>query len=302
MNTKTVFYAAAIVAGLTACDNAGKPSHQSAGPAPEVRGQAIAKLQEQQPAVPVAKAAEGPKPAPSLELPVNEKGEAVLPVEQPEIPKPDLPIAKDEVVKVAAANIKDTSNPKPPAPQPAVKPAAGKKPAPKVETTEKPAPKADGEKAVAKAGEGEPELIDGEYLGVNFDKLASFEYEVPEEEYDPDKEPDPDAKTADQIPVEIKGFNKKRVALKGFMLPLKVEDGLITELLIMRDQSMCCYGTVPKINEWVSVRMTGKGVKPIMDQAVTVYGRLKVGEIRENGYLVGIYEMDGEKMIGPLEF
>ena len=85
------------------------------------------------------------------------------------------------------------------------------------------------------------------------------------------------------------------------MLPLKVEGGLITELLIMRDQSMCCYGTVPKINEWVSVKMTGKGVKPIMDQAVTLYGKLHVGEIRENGYLVGIYQLDGEKMSGPLD-
>lgn len=85
------------------------------------------------------------------------------------------------------------------------------------------------------------------------------------------------------------------------MLPLKVEGGLITELLIMRDQSMCCYGTVPKINEWVSVKMTGKGVKPIMDQTVTLYGKLHVGEIRENGYLVGIYQMDGEKLTGPLD-
>ena len=74
----------------------------------------------------------------------------------------------------------------------------------------------------------------------------------------------------------------------------------MTELLIMRDQSMCCYGTVPRINEWVSVRMTSKGVKPVMDQAVTLQGTLKVGAIRENGYLVGIYQMDGEKMDSPL--
>ena len=83
------------------------------------------------------------------------------------------------------------------------------------------------------------------------------------------------------------------------MLPLKVEGGLVTELLIMRDQSMCCYGTVPKINEWVSVKMQDKGVKPVMDQPVTLYGKLKVGEMRENGYLVGIYEMEGESMTTP---
>ena len=142
----------------------------------------------------------------------------------------------------------------------------------------------------------------GDYLNVGFDKLASFTYEV--------ADPPPAAagtvtapppKTADQIPATVRALDQKRVALKGFMLPLKVEGGLITELLIMRDQSMCCYGAVPKITEWVSVKMTGKGVKPVMDQPITLFGKLRVGEIRENGYLVGIYQMDGEKMGGPLE-
>jgi hypothetical protein len=143
---------------------------------------------------------------------------------------------------------------------------------------------------------------DGDFLIVGFDRLAAFNYDIP------DEAPAATNATAkavappkEQIPAAVKAFDKQRVALKGFMLPLKVEGGLITELLIMRDQSMCCYGTVPKINEWVSVKMTGKGVKPIMDQAVTLYGKLHVGEIRENGYLVGIYQMDGEKVAGPLD-
>lgn len=143
---------------------------------------------------------------------------------------------------------------------------------------------------------------DGEYLIVGFDRLAAFNYDIPDEA--PAGTNAPTAKATppkEQIPPAVKAFDKQRVALKGFMLPLKVEGGLITELLIMRDQSMCCYGTVPKINEWVSVKMTGKGVKPIMDQAVTLYGKLHVGEIRENGYLVGIYQMDGEKVAGPLD-
>ena len=59
---------------------------------------------------------------------------------------------------------------------------------------------------------------------------------------------------------------------------------------------MCCYGTTPKITEWVTVKMNDKGVKPIMDQPVTLFGKLHVGETRENGYLVGIYEMVGDKM------
>jgi hypothetical protein len=140
---------------------------------------------------------------------------------------------------------------------------------------------------------------DGEFAEVGFDFLAGFEYAMPDETNVSTNAPAQPAK--EQIPPNIKALDKKRVALKGFMLPLKVEGGLITELLIMRDQSMCCYGTVPKINEWVSVKMINKGVKPVMDQAITLYGALKVGEMYENGYLVGIYQLDGEKMAGPLD-
>jgi|TARA_B100001250_G_scaffold17463_1_gene15156 hypothetical protein len=142
-----------------------------------------------------------------------------------------------------------------------------------------------------------PDEIQG-YKTVTFDKLASFAYEVP---LDPVTNKVELAKLNSQIPEVIKKFDKKAVAIRGFMLPLKVENGKVTELLIMRDQSMCCFGTVPKINEWISIKMEGDGVDPIMDQAVTLMGQLMVGEVLENEYLVGIYEMLGDKMIGPLD-
>jgi hypothetical protein len=61
---------------------------------------------------------------------------------------------------------------------------------------------------------------------------------------------------------------------------------------------MCCYGVPPKINEWITVQMTGKGVKPVMDQPIAVVGTLYVGPTQENGFLTGIYSMKGEKVIG----
>jgi len=40
-----------------------------------------------------------------------------------------------------------------------------------------------------------------------------------------------------------------------------------------------------------------EGVQPLMDVPVTIVGTLKVGESYENGYLVGIYQLDGEKLL-----
>jgi hypothetical protein len=135
---------------------------------------------------------------------------------------------------------------------------------------------------------------------VGFDKLSGYPIEISDELLGPvtNNLAEISARTDALIPASVKAYSKKPVSLRGFMLPLKVESGsgLVTELLIMRDQSMCCYGTVPKIHEWVSVKMTGKGVKPVMDQPITLQGRLHIGEMRENGYLTGIYRLEGERM------
>ena len=137
----------------------------------------------------------------------------------------------------------------------------------------------------------------------NFDKLAGYSFEISDELLGPitNDVAEAAAKTDAMIPEQVRALNNRSVSIKGFMLPLKVEGGLVTELLIMKDQSMCCYGSTPKINEWVSVKMKRKGVKALMDQPVTLFGQLHVGESRENGYLVGIYRLDGERMEAPEE-
>lgn len=133
-----------------------------------------------------------------------------------------------------------------------------------------------------------------DYIALGFDRLASFEYDTPDEM----AQAKDSAPKRNVIPKEIQALNHSRVALKGFMMPLTMTGEVATEFLMMRDRSACCYGVVPKMNYWVDVHMP-KGVKPIMDRVVTLYGTLKVGEVRENGYLVAIYEMDGDRLVGP---
>src|SRR5579883_949421 len=112
----------------------------------------------------------------------------------------------------------------------------------------------------------------GAYLEVGFDRLAAFDYEPPDR---------------DRIPADIRALNGRKVAVKGFMMPLTVVGQVTTEFLIMRDQSACCFGVVPRMNYWVDVRVPG-GVNTLMDRVVTAYGTLKVGEVRDGGYLVAI--------------
>ena len=132
------------------------------------------------------------------------------------------------------------------------------------------------------------------YEKVGFDRLASYTYNAPEG--DPATPNAPPPSGASQIPDKVKALNEQKVAVTGFMLPVKMDGGLVKEFLLVKDPMLCCYGVMPRLNEWVVVKMTGKGVKPLMDIPITFEGRLKVGEMYENGYLTGLYLLEGERM------
>jgi hypothetical protein len=125
---------------------------------------------------------------------------------------------------------------------------------------------------------------------VGFDKLASFEFTPPESEAK--------AREAEaQIPERIRAFHDRKVAVTGYMLPVKMDAGLVTEFLLVKDPMMCCYGVMPRVNEWVVVKMATKGVPPLMDVPITFEGTLSVGQIYEDGYLTGLYLLRAERRV-----
>lgn len=136
-----------------------------------------------------------------------------------------------------------------------------------------------------------------EYASVGFDKLSAFHFQTSDQLLNPPSDPDAARMAVNQqIPQTIRALNEKGVSIKGFMLPLKMEGGLVTDFLLLKNQNACCYGVPPKLNEQVSVHMAGKGVKPTMDVTIVARGTLHVGEMRENGFLVGIYNLDGDSV------
>lgn len=137
------------------------------------------------------------------------------------------------------------------------------------------------------------------YEKVGFDRLASYAYTAPETEGTAPKAPSPSG--ASQIPAAVRALDQQKVAVTGFMLPVKMDGGLVKEFLLVKDPMLCCYGVMPKLNEWVVVKMVGKGVKPLMDIPITFEGKLQVGEMYENGYLTGVYLLEGNRMVETKE-
>ena len=141
-----------------------------------------------------------------------------------------------------------------------------------------------------------PEMS-GDYLKTGFDVLAGYKFVAPPMDL---------VLTAggarptgeEQIPAEVKALNGQKVVVTGYMIPVKMVDGLVTQFLVVSDPMVCCYGTVPEMNEWMVVKME-KGVRPLVDVPLEFYGKLSVGAMFENDFMVGIYQLEGDRMVIP---
>jgi hypothetical protein len=137
-------------------------------------------------------------------------------------------------------------------------------------------------------------LVGGqEYRIIDFQLLASYPFDTPNEKLTNDTAI---AQVEKQIPAAIKALDGQKVMVRGFMVPIKDVQGHATEFLIVRDQPSCCYSGMTTITEFVSVKVPNPGVESIMDQPITVQGKLHVRAVLESGYVLGIYRMDGEKL------
>lgn len=149
-----------------------------------------------------------------------------------------------------------------------------------------------------------PSSANPDFLSVGFDTLSSFYYELPAiNGGETLKIADAQLATPkEQIPAPVKALSGRKVAVQGFMVPVKIEKGATKEFLLVKDQSLCCFGRMPKMNEWVSVKMSGgRSTKFIGDQPVTVFGTIAVGEEYEKGEVLSIFRMDAEDVAGPLD-
>jgi hypothetical protein len=136
---------------------------------------------------------------------------------------------------------------------------------------------------------GPPQEVEG-HLQLEFARLSDFKIEAPA--YDPAVKPEEAlAAVEKQIPDAIKRLDGKRAQITGFMLPVKMEGQLVSQFLLMRDQMMCCYGVVPRMNDWIVV-YAAKPVRFTPDVPISFRGKLSVKAMQEQGFITGIYLLE----------
>jgi hypothetical protein len=144
------------------------------------------------------------------------------------------------------------------------------------------------------------ETDEGDYIGVTFDTLGSFYYEMPSAADPAPAGTMPHSRTA--VPSNIRAFNSRKVVVRGFILPLRVERGVLKSFMLTKDRDACCYGRVPRMNEWIQVRMGGgRTIKYVHDLPVSVFGTLEVGEKFEQGQVTSLYRMVADTVAGAMD-
>jgi hypothetical protein len=100
------------------------------------------------------------------------------------------------------------------------------------------------------------------------------------------------------VPQHILDLHEKNVVIEGYMLPIHYREGKTKMFLLLGFQSGCCFGGIPRLNEWVVVTVKGEeGVKVLPSyQRCKIYGPLEVGEHKDEMDLESLYRMHTVKV------
>jgi len=115
----------------------------------------------------------------------------------------------------------------------------------------------------------------GEVRAMTIKELGNFSY-------------DPNA--ANPIPPDVRRLDGSVVRLSGFMIPLDQSDRL-TRFALVPSLFSCCYGQPPSLEHIISVECAPGKAVDYTSQCVAVEGNLKVGEIKDNGYVVSLFHL-----------
>lgn len=112
-------------------------------------------------------------------------------------------------------------------------------------------------------------------LKVGFAKLSGFDYQ--------------DGMT---LPKEVTALDEKVVEIRGFMQRESPGSEPVNSFLLIND-ACGCNGT-PKLNEIVFCTLPDGVTTEVKPGVVTVTGKLFVGEEKEDGVVIMIYQLDAD--------
>jgi hypothetical protein len=136
-----------------------------------------------------------------------------------------------------------------------------------------------------------PDEIEDRYEWIEFGFLTSFEY--------PDLVELDAQETPPELPADILELDGVLIAIEGFMNPLSFDREGVKQFALVNDPLNCCFGATPQLNHWIDVTLPeGERTAYYSLDPVAVYGHLEVGEVFEDGFVVSLFRMRADHVIG----
>lgn len=106
-------------------------------------------------------------------------------------------------------------------------------------------------------------------------------------------EPEKAAETTWTFPEGVRALDGEQLSIVGYMIPLDWDEERVTGFMLVRDLAACCFGGMPRPDEWVDVRMEeGEGSDFFPYVPIRVTGVFSVGLDRQEDALVGsVFQM-----------
>ncbi|MGH0034512.1 MAG: DUF3299 domain-containing protein [Myxococcota bacterium] len=134
---------------------------------------------------------------------------------------------------------------------------------------------------------------------VSWDTLGGFTYDLQVPGALEDASPEALSERHGQLfPPEVRALDRRPVAVRGFVLPISMRDGRITEfILAAKNEIGCCFGDGLSMNQWIHVAAPeGRSFDLEPLGVATVLGLLEVGEEVRRGTVMSLYRMREAKV------
>lgn len=134
-----------------------------------------------------------------------------------------------------------------------------------------------------------------EYTFIRFSQLTHLDAPLPPR-HDLGNASRP-APSASLIPSGARAFHRRKVSIRGYVVPVDVDRRGIREFILSSNIDSCHFGVIGGPDEWIYVTMAGDRRIPAPGtQPVTVFGVIDVGEQVSDGVVDSLYRMRGERV------
>lgn len=132
-----------------------------------------------------------------------------------------------------------------------------------------------------------PKVVDG-YREVKFELLTSYDYEWSQTTGVAEPTDNPEGR----IPAPVKELDGTMCFIVGYMQPIDFDRDGVKSFLLTNYPGGCCFGMVPRLNEWIEVEMPGdERVEYSYFDAIKIRGKFEVGEVKSGEVITSLYRM-----------